>query len=94
MCSGQLAQAGGGSLCARILARLTTPAAAGDLPLAARALGALDALGQLQALANTWDAQSAVPADLAGALQAAAYATYVEEGRAGGISLILSLYPR
>ena len=87
--------AGGGSLCTRVLASLATAAAAaGDLPLAARALGALDAPGQPQAPADTGDAQPAVPADLAGALQTAAYTTYVEEGRAGGISLIVTLYPR
>jgi hypothetical protein len=33
-----------------------------------------------------------VPADLASTLQAAAWATYVAEGRAGGISLIITLY--
>ena len=87
--------AGGGSLCARVLADLTTAAAqAGDLPLAARALGALDALGQPQAQAGTADAQPAVPADLISALQAPACAAYIEEGRAGGISLIITLYPR
>lgn len=36
----------------------------------------------------------AVPSDLAAALQAPAYATYAEEGRVGGISLIVTLYPR
>jgi hypothetical protein len=87
--------AGGGSLCARVMAGLTTAAAeAGDLPLAARALGALDALAQPQARAGTADARPVVPADLVSALQAAAWAAYVEEGRAGGISLISTLYPR
>ena len=76
--------AGGGLLRARVLASLVTAAvAAGDLPLAARAFGALDALGQAQA----------VPADLASALQAPACNSYVEEGRVGGISLITTLYP-
>jgi predicted ATPase/DNA-binding CsgD family transcriptional regulator len=80
--------AGGGSLCAQVLASLATAAtAAGDLPLAARAFGALDALG-------TAEARPAVPARLATALQAPACATYVEEGRAGGIGLITTLYPR
>ena len=87
--------AGGGSLCARVLAILTTAAAAaGDLPLAARAFGALEALGPPQAQADTADARPAVPADLFSALQAPACAAYVEEGRAGGTSLIITLYPR
>jgi len=62
--------------------------------LAARALGALDALGQPQAEHGHADAQTAVPPDLATALYAPACATYLEEGRAGGISLIITLYPR
>ena len=87
--------AGGDALRARVLASLATAAAAaGDLPLAARALGALDALGHPQAPASTADTRPAVPADLADVLQAPAYATYAEEGRAGGISLITTLYPR
>ena len=87
--------AGGGSLCAQVMASLTTAAAeAGDLPLAARALGALDALGQPQVRADTAEARPAVPADLVSALQAPAWAAYVKEGRAGGISLIITLYPR
>ena len=78
--------AGGGLLRARVLASLiTAAAAAGDLPLAARALGVLDALGRLQA--------PAVPADLAKDLQAPAFNSYVEEGRVGGINLIIALYP-
>jgi hypothetical protein len=69
-------------------------AQAGDLPLAARALGALDGLGQPRVLAGPADARHAVPADLISALQAPACAAYMEEGRAGGISLIITLYPR
>jgi hypothetical protein len=81
------------SLCAQVLASLTTTAAAaGDLPLAARALGALDALGQPQAQADPAAAQLTIPADLASALRAPACSTYVAEGRAGGISLIITLY--
>jgi hypothetical protein len=83
--------AGGGPLCARVLASLATTAAA-DLPLAARALGALDALGQASASAG--DTRPGVSADLANAVQTPAYATYLEEGRVGGISLIVSRYPR
>src|SRR5262249_11939634 len=84
---------GGGSLCARVLASLTTAAAeAGDLPLAARALGALDALGELQAQPGTADVPPAIPADLASTLRAPACTTYAQEGRAGGPSLIITLY--
>ena len=85
--------AGGGSLCAQVLASLTAAAAAaGDLPLAARAFGALDALGRPQAPAGSAETPPVVPADLASTLQAAAWATYVAEGQAGGISLIITLY--
>jgi predicted ATPase/DNA-binding CsgD family transcriptional regulator len=78
--------AGGDALGARVLASLATAAAeAGELPLAARALGALDALGQPQAPAAT--------KALADILQSPAYSTYVEEGRVGGISLITTRYP-
>jgi predicted ATPase/DNA-binding CsgD family transcriptional regulator len=87
--------AGGESLCAQVLASLTTAAtAAGDLPLAARALGALNALGQPQDRDGTAGRRAAVPGELASALQAPTWATYVDEGRAGGISLIITLYPR
>ena len=52
--------AGGGSLCARVLASLTlAAAAAGDLPLAARAFGALDALDQPQAPSGLGQARPA-----------------------------------
>ena len=47
-----------------------------------------------KAQADTADARPAVPADLFSALQAPACAAYVEEGRAGGTSLIITLYPR
>jgi hypothetical protein len=63
---------------AQILARLMAAGAAvGDLVLAARCRGALAALGQ------------PAPADPVGP----AYATFVSEGRAGGIDLISTLYP-
>jgi hypothetical protein len=87
--------ASGASLGARVLASLTTAAAAaGDLPLAARAFGALDALGLPQSEPGRAAGQTAVPPDLATTLCAPACATYLEEGRAGGISLIITLYPR
>jgi predicted ATPase/DNA-binding CsgD family transcriptional regulator len=87
--------ASGESLAARVLASLATAAAqAGDLPLAARAFGALDALGLPQSEPGRTSAQAAVPPDLATALYAPACATYLEEGRVGGIRLIITLYPR
>jgi hypothetical protein len=85
--------AGGGSLCARVLASLTAAAAqAGNLPLAARALGALDAVSEPREGAGTAGAGPAIAPDLASTLQATACAAYVEEGRAGGISMIITLY--
>ena len=87
--------ASGASLGARVLASLTTAAAAaGDLPLAARALGALDALGLPHSEAGRAGAQTAAPANLAATPYAPACASYLEEGRPGGISLIITLYPR
>jgi predicted ATPase/DNA-binding CsgD family transcriptional regulator len=87
--------ASGPSLGARVLASLTTAAAAaGDLPLAARAFGALDALGLPQCEPGRAGAQTAVAPDLAATLYAPACTTYLEEGRVGGISLIITLYPR
>ena len=48
------------------------------------------ALGQPQAEPGRADTRTAVPAELAAALQAPACATYMEEGRAGGTSLIIT----
>ncbi len=63
----------------RILADLAeTAAAGGDLVLAARSLGALEAL-----------AGTAAPQVPPGP----AYAGYVSEGRAGGVDVLLTLYP-
>jgi hypothetical protein len=85
----------GESLAARVLASLAAVAAeAGDLPLAARAFGALDALGPPQPGPGRASAPAAVPPGLAAALYAPGCATYLEEGRVGGISLIITLYPR
>jgi predicted ATPase/DNA-binding CsgD family transcriptional regulator len=85
--------ASGPSLCERVLASLITAAAeAGDLPLAARALGALDTLGQPEPPAGLSTAGPATPADLLGILQAAGCTAYVDEGRAGGVALIATLY--
>ena len=87
--------ASGEPLTAQVLASLITAAAeAGDLPLAARAFGALDGLGPPQSEPGRAGAQAAVPPDLAAVLRAPACSTYLEEGRAGGISLITTLYPR
>ncbi|HET7018605.1 MAG TPA: LuxR C-terminal-related transcriptional regulator [Streptosporangiaceae bacterium] len=86
--------AGSESLRAQVLATLiTTAAEAGDLPLAARAYGALDALHP-PAQASPAGTRPAVPADLVSSLQTTACAAYAEEGRAGGIRLITTLYPR
>lgn len=85
--------AGGSSLCERVLASLTAAAAeAGDLPLAARSLGALDALGQPPVRDGLAEDRPAVAADLVSTLQAPGCAAYVDEGRAGGIGLITTLY--
>jgi hypothetical protein len=88
---GMAVLAGGTPLCQRVLASLTAAAAdAGELPLAARAFGALEALDQPQAQAVLADA--AIPAGLLSTLQAAGCAGYVDEGRAGGVDLVIALY--
>jgi len=85
--------ASGKSLRERVLVSLIgAAAAAGDLPLAARAFGALESFRQPQAQAGLSDAGSAIPADLLNTLQAAGCAAYVDEGRAGGVDLIATLY--
>jgi hypothetical protein len=77
---------------ALILTRLIAAgAAAGDLALAARCLGALDGLGQP---AGRETAGPPVAPDLSRTLRSPAYATFVGEGRTGGIDLITTLYPR
>jgi hypothetical protein len=83
----------GNSLCERVLVRLTTAAIeAGDLPLAARSYGVLDALGQPPDQAGLADARAALTADLVRTLENPACAAYVDEGRAGGMGLITTLY--
>ena len=76
--------AGGGLLRAQVLASLAAAAAAaGDLTLAARALGALDALGQPRAPASTaGDAPAAVPAG-PGRCLAGARLPHLRGGRPG-----------
>jgi hypothetical protein len=44
--------------------------------------------------AGAADTRPRVPADLTSALQAPGCAAYVEEARAGGVSMIVALYPR
>ena len=84
-----------GSLGVQVLANLTTAAAeAGDLPLAARAYGALDALCPPPGQAESANGRPGIPAELVRSLQAASGAAYAEEGRVGGIRLITTLYPR
>ena len=71
-------------------------AEAGDLVLAARCLGALDALGALAPPDQPGPPGQggAVDKALAERLTGTAYATYFEEGRAGGAGLVTALYPR
>jgi predicted ATPase/DNA-binding CsgD family transcriptional regulator len=86
----------GPAMHAQILARLITAgAAAGDLVLAARCLGALTALGKPTGREATGAASAPPPAPaLKRILHRPAYTTFVSEGRAGGIDLITTLYPR
>ncbi len=85
--------AGGSSLCERVLASLIAVAAeARDLPLAARSLGALDALGHPQVQDGLGGGRPGLAADLVSTLHAPACAAYVDEGRVGGIGLITTLY--
>jgi hypothetical protein len=71
-------------------------AATNDLVLAARCLGALDALDAPGAANHrTPDPASTPPSPaLKQTLQEPAYATFVSEGRVGGIDLITTLYRR
>jgi predicted ATPase/DNA-binding CsgD family transcriptional regulator len=91
--------ASGPAMQARVLARLVQAAAsAGDLVLAARCLGVLGVLGTPGGPAGPGylDPGSGPAADPEPerTLRGPGYATYVSEGRAGGIDLIITLYPR
>lgn len=90
------ALAGGPAMHARILAALIAAAAAtDDLVLAARCLGVLDALDAPGKAATRETPDPAPPPPspaLKQTLQGPAYATFVSEGRAGGIELITTLY--
>jgi hypothetical protein len=68
-------------------------AGAGNLVLAARCLGALQALRPLD---QPWPPAGASTVDeaLAARLRRDAYATYFAEGQAGGAGLVSALYPR
>jgi predicted ATPase/DNA-binding CsgD family transcriptional regulator len=95
---GAAAIASGPPLQAQILIGLTGAAgAAGDLVLAARCLGALESIAG-QATGGTGRGSRAPAAAVEPGLQQAlgrpAYATFVSEGREGGIGLITALYPR
>lgn len=87
--------ASGPAMHERVLAGLVpAAAAAGDMVLAARCAGALEALGHPQHEIS--DPAIPPPTDpaLTAALRKPAYATFIGEGRAGGIDLITTLYPR
>ncbi len=85
------AVASGPPLHAQILTALaTTAAAAGDMVLAARCWGAVAAIaGQARG-----GQEPALDPALQLTLSQPAYATFVSEGRDGGIGLIVALYPR
>lgn len=88
--------ASGPAMHARVLAGLLSAAAsAGDLVLAARCLGVLEAPGG-PARPGYPDPGSGPAADpeLERTLRGPGYATFVSEGRTGGIDLITTLYPR
>jgi hypothetical protein len=95
-CLGVAAVAGDPAVPGRVLADLVgVAAAAGDLVLAARCLGALDAVGKQSKRENAGQIPAAATGSaLTHTLAEPAYATFVGEGRAGGIDLILTLYPR
>lgn len=88
--------AGGPAIRARVLADLTTAAfSSGNLILAARCAGALEALTP-QVPRKAADPSAALPADpaLTATMRDPAYATFVAEGRTGGIDLLTRLYSR
>jgi predicted ATPase/DNA-binding CsgD family transcriptional regulator len=86
--------AGGPGMRARVLGDLTAAAfSSGNLILAARCAGALEALN-LRAPGTAADPSAALPADpaLHATVRGPAYASFVEEGRVGGIDLLTRLY--
>jgi hypothetical protein len=88
--------AGGPGMRARVLGDLTMAAfSSGNLILTARCAGALEALS-LRAPGQAADPSAALPADpaLNATLRDPAYASFIEEGRAGGIDLLTRLYYR
>jgi hypothetical protein len=79
------------SLQSRVLTVLAVTAdAAGDVPLAGRALGALDSLPAERS--RSGPRVPAVPPDLRSRLFEPPAEIYAEEGRAGGPSLLLAMY--
>jgi predicted ATPase/DNA-binding CsgD family transcriptional regulator len=82
---------GDASLQSRVLSVLAVTAdAAGDVPLAARALGALDSLPAERS--RSGPRVPAIPPDLRRRLLEPPAQIYAEEGRAGGPSLLLAMY--
>jgi hypothetical protein len=74
---------------------ITAGGAVDDLTLAARCLGALDALGKpAEQMAAGRDGAPPPAPDLIRTLRGPGYATFVSEGRAGGIDLLTTLYSR
>jgi hypothetical protein len=93
-CLRAAAIASGPVMTERVLTGLISAAAsAGDMVLAARCAGALEALGEEREISGPAVMSPAEPA-LTAELRRPAYATFIGEGRAGGIDLITALYPR
>jgi predicted ATPase/DNA-binding CsgD family transcriptional regulator len=94
-CLGAAAIASGPVMSERVLTRLVSAAAAaGDIVLAARCAGAREALGETEREVSGPAGISPAEPALTAELRRPAYATFIGEGRMGGIDLITALYPR